>query len=91
MSAPQVNDRTEARGMNERLATLETLVREVLRRLDTDVTARHNDHEERLRALETSSTEQRTKMRTWLAVVGTGATTGGTLLGTLLSHLTGGA
>lgn len=64
--------------MNERLATLETLVREVLRRLDADVAPRHTDHEQRIRNLEA---------RLWL--LSGAAMAGGGGVGALLSHLTG--
>lgn len=75
--------------MNERIGIVETLVREVLRRLDSDVTPRHTDHEQRLRALETSNTEQRTTFRVWLAVVGASAAGGGGAIGTLASWVMG--
>jgi hypothetical protein len=64
--------------MNERLATVETLVREVLRRLDADVAPRHNDHEDRIRRLEA---------KLWL--LSGSALAGGGVLGTIASHLTG--
>ncbi len=58
----------------ERLVTLEVLLREVLRRLDAEVTPRHTDHETRLRAVEVAVTAL--KIRTGLVATGMGTASG---------------
>lgn len=61
----------EAVEVQERLVTLEVLLKEVLRRLDSEVTPRHSDHEERLRFTEIAVTEMRVRITLMASAVGT--------------------
>ena len=73
--------------MQERLVTLEVLLKEVLRRLDTEVSPRHSDHETRLRVTEALLSE--IKVRVALVAGGTGSLTG--IATAILAHFLGGA
>jgi hypothetical protein len=64
----------EEEAMQERLVTLEVLIKEVLRRLDSEVTPRHSDHEVRLRAVEVAVSEIKTRVA--LVAGGVGSLTG---------------
>jgi hypothetical protein len=57
--------------MQERLVTLEVLLKEVLRRLDAEVTPRHSDHEARLRVTEQVLTEIKTRVALVSGAAGT--------------------
>lgn len=72
--------------MQERLVTLEVLLKEVLRRLDTEVSPRHSDHEARLRAAEATLSDVKTRVA--LVASGTGGGVG--LLAALVTHYLGG-
>jgi hypothetical protein len=71
--------------VQERLVTLEVLLKEVLRRLDTEVSPRHSDHETRLRVTESLLSE--IKVRVALVAGGTG--TAGGIVTAILAHLIG--
>jgi hypothetical protein len=70
----------------ERLVTLEVLLREVLRRLDSEVAPRATDQEIRLRGIESTVTELKVRS----ALVAGGVGTGAGILTALVTHLIGG-
>lgn len=67
------------------LATLRTQLGELLKRIDPLL----SDHEKRLREVETSTVELRTRFRTWLTLASAVSAGSGGGLGVLLAHLTG--
>jgi 1-deoxy-D-xylulose 5-phosphate reductoisomerase len=73
--------------MQERLVTLEVLVREVLRRLDAEVTPRHSDHEARIRVAESLLSEIRVRVA---LISGGGGILGGVATA-VLAHFLGAA
>ena len=72
--------------MQERLVTLEVLLREVLRRLDSEVTPRHADHETRIRVAEGLLSEIKVRV----ALVSGGGGIAGGIITAVLAHLIGG-
>ena len=73
--------------MQERLVTLEVLLKEVLRRLDSEVTPRHSDHETRLRVAEGLLNEIKVRV----ALVSGGAGTASGIITAVLAHFLGAA
>jgi len=71
--------------VQERLVTLEVLLKEVLRRLDTEVSPRHSDHETRIRVAEATLSEIKTRV----ALVSGGGGVFGGVVTAVLAHFLG--
>jgi hypothetical protein len=95
---------TQEEAMQDRLVRVEVLLHEVLRRLDSDVTPRHTDHEARIRLVENAVTqldytdhETRlrlvevavTQLKTRVAIVAGGTGTASGILAAVIAHFVG--